>query len=222
MELINSPLDKGINKIFTVETKIKKLNVLVIDDLQRNIDEALLQLKNHEVTVCTTFLEASRILAGADSPSRYNESAILPFDAVLTDLLMPTSPIGVSEPVQDWEKEEDVIARETPGVIEKFGPLMPYGLIIVLTCIRRNIPVALLSNGGHHNHPMNWAIDLIGYEGNEISSLGGVPFYTSGRRIYPDEMISKYPWLLVDESSQTRPHLKNWIGALEKLFPQKL
>jgi CheY-like chemotaxis protein len=187
--------------------------VLVIEDNQENIDQALLQLQEHEVTVCKTFREAERILASNES-GRYKEDAILPFDAILTDLFLLPSPIGTVSCVQHYEIEETVIKRDLPKTIEQFGSEIPYGLVIAMVAMRRSIPVAILSDKGHHGHPINWAMDLIGYDKQEKLPLG-VGFTSSWGALFPKDLKIQCPWIEVTDKTF---HRKNWIGTLNRLL----
>ncbi len=140
---------------------MKKLRVLVIEDSLVQIEAAQAQLVNHEITVCRSFREAEGVLAGAKNGCWYKEDAEFPFDAVLTDLFLPPSPIGTVSVVQNYETEEGVIKRDLPKTIERFGEEIPYGLVIALASMRRNTPVAIVSDKNHHGHPINWALDLV-------------------------------------------------------------
>ena len=140
---------------------MKKLRVLVIEDSLIQIEAAKVQLVDHEVTICKSFREAEMILAGAKNGCWYKEDADFPFDAVLTDLFLLPSPIGIVSCVQSYENEEDVIKRDLPKTIAQFGEEIPYGLVIALASMRRNTPVSIVSDKSHHGHPINWALDLV-------------------------------------------------------------
>ncbi len=153
------------------------MRILVIENNQIHIDAAKTQLAEHEVTICESYREAEKILAGADNGCWYKEDAEFPFDAVLTDLFLPPSPIGTMSTVQDYEKEENVIARDSSKAIEKFGEEIPYGLVIALASMRRGVPVAIVSDKSHHSHPINWALDLVVSREKRLL-LGTSPFLT--------------------------------------------
>jgi CheY-like chemotaxis protein len=140
---------------------MKKLRVLVIEDSLKQIEAAQVQLADHEVTICSSFREAEMVLAGAKNGCWYKGDAEFPFDAILTDLFLPPSPVGTVSCVQHYEKEEDVIKRDLPETIARFGEEIPYGLVIVLASMRRNTPVSIVSDKSHHSHPINWALDLV-------------------------------------------------------------
>lgn len=153
------------------------MKILIIEDSKIHIDAAKTQLTGHEVTICKSYREAEKILAGADNGCWYKEDVEFPFDAVLTDLFLPPSPIGTMSVVQNYEKEENVIARDLPKAIEKFGEEIPYGLVIALASMRRGIPVAIVSDKSHHGHPINWALDLVASRDKRLL-LGRSPFLT--------------------------------------------
>ncbi len=182
------------------------MRILVIEDSQIQSDAAQAQLVGHEVTICKSFRQAEEILAGAKNGCWYKEDADFPFDAVLTDLFLPPSPIGTVSVVQHYEKDKDVIKRDLPKTIERFGKEIPYGLVIALVSMRRNIPVAIVSDKGHHSHPINWALDLVASRERRLL-LGTSPFLT---------MEGCY-LMTKNANGET---VKNWAKALEILMKE--
>lgn len=185
---------------------MRKLRVLVIEDNSIQSEAAQTQLAGHEVTICKSFREAEAILAGAKNGCWYKQDAEFPFDAVLTDLFLPPSPIGTVSVVQSYEKEEDVINRDLPKTIERFGEEIPYGLVIALASMRRNTPVAIVSDKSHHGHPINWALDLVASRERRLL-LGTSPFLT---------MEGCY--LMTKNANGER--VKDWGKALEILMKE--
>jgi CheY-like chemotaxis protein len=147
------------------------MKILVIEDNQLHIDAAKSQLAEHDVTICNNFREAEKILAGANIGCWYKEDAQFPFDAVLTDLFLPPSPVGTLCTGYD---EEKVDPADIAKAIEEFGNEIPYGLVIALASMRRGVPVAIVSDKSHHGHPINWALDLV--SSKEKLLLGTLPF----------------------------------------------
>lgn len=180
------------------------MRVLVIEDNILNAEAAQVQLSGHKVTICGTFREAERILAGANNGCWYKKDAEFPFDAVLTDLFLPPSPIGTVSVVQSWEKEDAVIKRDLPKAVERFGDEIPYGVVIALACMRRNTPVAIVSDKSHHGHPINWALDLVSSRESRLM-LGTSPF------------LSMEGCYLLTENADGET-VKDWAKALDILM----
>ena len=157
------------------------MRILLIEDTELNVKAAQKQLVDHELTICRSFREAEQILAGDKNGCWYKEDAEFPFDVVLTDLFLPPSPIGTFSLVQHNENEEDVIVRDLPETIEKFGEEIPYGVVIALAAMRRGVPVAIATDGSHHSHPMGWALDLVNGSHPKRLLLGTNPFLAMER-----------------------------------------
>ena len=154
------------------------MRVLVIEDNQVHIDAAKKHLAGDDNTICSLYREAEKVLAGAEYGCNYAENAEFPFDAVLTDLFLPPSPIGTVTVLQYEEDEEQAIARDLSKAIEKFGEEIPYGLVIALASMRRGVPVAIVSDANHHGHPISWALDLVVSHEQKRLLFGTSPFLT--------------------------------------------
>ncbi len=164
------------------------MRILIIEDKGIHIQAAINQLSahndelldNHELTICPSYVDAERVLAG--SSHWYKEDADFPYDVVLTDLFLPPSLEGV--------------------VNGDFGKEIPYGIIFALTAMRRGVPVAIVTDASHHDHPINWALDMLGFDRQEKIEIGTSVFCTS--------------WSKVKNDNGER--VKNWKGALDKLL----
>ena len=106
--------------------------VLVIDDSERHCAAAREQLTaNYNLTVVTNYSQALKAIQQ-------------PYDAVLTDLMLPAS-------------------SETLGTeaIEKYvGQEMPLGFVIALLAAQAGCQrIAVVTDLNHHQHPMSAALD---------------------------------------------------------------
>lgn len=129
------------------------MKILVIDDNQVNLDNAVKQLGGeHEVVTCISYERAERLLTQSPIPSTekspYNAHSFKEgesmYDAVLTDLFMPPCFLGCS------------ISKDIHENIEQ-----PYGLVFMLTALRRGVKyLGLNSNANHHSSPMAWASEI--------------------------------------------------------------
>ncbi len=162
------------------------MKILVVDDKQQNRDSALETLKEHEVTVASSFDEAREIVTG-DVPMEKVQKALgrgrgpitiddaframrkemapkFDFEVVLLDLMMPVSG-GLSDTVPDarWSKEE-----------------APFGFPLMIEIAKRKGDVvkriAICSDVNHHKHVMSAALDALGgdYSGS-YTTINGVP-----------------------------------------------
>jgi CheY-like chemotaxis protein len=114
------------------------------------------------------------------------------FDAVLTDLLLPTEDEGLR-----------------PDIYRKYkGQLIPYGFAIANLAVQNKVKnVAVVSLGDHHDHPILWFCD----------SLHGM--VTSGFKIFMFDITmkeSEFPKI-----KNTRK-LKDWGRALRSLLKGEL
>ena len=168
------------------------MRILVIEDTEKHILAAQKQLVDHQVTICKTFREAERILAGADIGCWYKEDAEFPFDAVLTDLYLPLSLEGI--PANPVVGRTDTGESITKPAIEAYGAQIPYAVVIALAATRRGKPVAIVTDGGHHSHPMNWALDLVNTPRRLM--LGITPFLMTDRGVcgFDDELGYVKQW----------------------------
>jgi CheY-like chemotaxis protein len=115
------------------ETKVKNLRILVIDDGQHNLVFAQALLGAHHNVTTTDRFETAMELLKTDS-----------FDYVLTDLEMPGN---LYYPALSPER------------IDLAGTY-PYGLFIAFEATRRNLPVAIVTDGNHHENWISAALDV--------------------------------------------------------------
>lgn len=179
------------------------MKILVIDDIQENLETALIQLGNiHEVTTVSSYDEAERYIAGNlphvsangrwghigyEEEGRYDLKKHH-FDVILTDLFLPASQRA---------------AVSNPSLGEE-----PLGLIIAMAALRMDIPVAIVSRGGHHHNPFLWAMDLLAPNstGGNPYLIGNTPFTFSNDPGYYKNAKNDY----VDG--------KDWNQALDNLL----
>lgn len=133
------------------------MRILIIEDKQVNIEKVKIALAEHNLTICSSYDEAEKRFTGAEH--WYKEDAEFPYDVVLTDLFLPPSQEGVRN--VDFAQE------------------VPYGLIFALAAMRRGVPVAIVTDGSHHKHPINWALDLLGFDGMKKITIGTSIFCSS-------------------------------------------
>jgi CheY-like chemotaxis protein len=119
------------------------MKILVIDDKQENLDLAKQQLKDHEVTMVSSYDEALKLVCNYDS---YWGKLVKPdFDAVLTDLLMPAG----------RSKQGDKGMRFV-------GQEMPLGIFLAIQAANVGVQfVGLLTDKNHHDHPASAALDQL-------------------------------------------------------------
>ena len=113
------------------------MRILIVDDNQEQLTAAKEQLgSEHELVTMSRYEEAENILA------RVLRGEEPPFDAVLTDLLMPA-------PRLDACRSSNIIGQE-----------MPIGTTLAFLALRAGTnKVAVVSNMNHHKHPASAALD---------------------------------------------------------------
>ena len=180
------------------------MKILLIDDNPGNLEAARDQLNEHEFTLCSSYR------AGA---SKLNHDPILSdhkysgfsfkkgepqFDMVLTDLFLPTTLIGTGG--SDFEHQQ------------------PYGLVLAFTALRRGIKkIAIISNAGHHDHPIIWAMDSLG----EGFSVGETKFIFSQRLIWEGEKGWQKSWAENATRGSNGINVKNWKVVADELQNQE-
>lgn len=134
------------------------LRILVIDDNAAHRQSAIESLAGHEITVIDSFDALVKLIEPYwDSELKQIVEPPFPYDAVLTDMLMPMSKRNLAE---NYNPEVE----------------MPYGYVIALLVARRGARfVAMLTDASHHHHAMAATIDLMGpyscYEKVEIEQM---------------------------------------------------
>jgi CheY-like chemotaxis protein len=116
---------------------MNKKSVLIVDDSPVNHISAEEQLElDYDLHLVGNYVEAERTI---------REGKGL-FDAVLSDLLMPSEAQGMVPAVEAATK----------------GQEMPIGIFLALTAVKYGVPlVAVVSNLNHHFHPAAWALDWL-------------------------------------------------------------
>lgn len=129
------------------------MRILIIEDKEKHLLSAkkFAEECGHPVTIVTDYDAAEKALSGDDRFGR--EKTIKNFDVVMSDLMMPASKNGMGSPAEFAGKEQ------------------PYGLSLIMLAMRTGVKaVGILTDGGHHNHPMIWALDTLrGYDGKPFA-----------------------------------------------------
>lgn len=113
-----------------------KLNILLVEDTLENQESARIQLRDHNVTILSTFEATVEMISTKQ------------FDVVLTDVMLPGEAHGVS------------------GSNPEVGKDTPYGLVIAHMASARGIPVRMVTDLNHHSSPIAWSLDqLLNVEG---------------------------------------------------------
>ncbi len=130
----------------------KRYSVLVIDDKEENLRTAEAVLKAHAVTVCSSVEEAMRTM-----------KAVM-FDAVLTDMEMRP------------DKHFSALNLERYGVTET----VDYGFAVMLEVTALGIPVAIVTDGNHHQSLTSAMFDHI--KGATVNGQKVLFFNNIGKR----------------------------------------
>jgi hypothetical protein len=117
-------------------------------------------------------VEAEKLLTG--NGHWFKEDAEFPFDVVLTDLHLPISYHGTGK-TKIIDGTPGTEGELTVTTAKLYGELVPYGVIFALAAMRRGVPVAICSQGGHHHSPMNFTLDIAGDSG-KVVMIGGCKF----------------------------------------------
>jgi len=128
------------------------MKILVIDDSKNHRDSAVQTLAGHDLAVCSSYDEATKLLEvkypGDDGTSKYGyrpsegEKSLPYWDAVLCDLLMPASDECQCD---NWSGQE-----------------MPVGWSLALVAASRGAKfVAVVTDMNHHKHPASAMLDRI-------------------------------------------------------------
>lgn len=108
------------------------MKILVIDDTKKHLDAAVQTLTGHEVTLCSSYDEALKLLTEK-------------WDVVLCDLLMPAG--------------KDA---QGPNGYKFIGQKIPAGWSLALAAARHGAKyVAVASDMGHHDHPASAMLDRL-------------------------------------------------------------
>lgn len=113
-----------------------KKRVLIIDDKIRHLKGAKEQFNSddrYELITANCFSEAKKHIVRSN------------IDIIMTDIMMPG--------------EKDGQGNEGENFV---GKLMPIGLVIILLALKEEIEdIYIVSDEGHHDHPILWALDSI-------------------------------------------------------------
>lgn len=124
------------------------MRILIIEDKEKHLLSAqkFANECGHDVTIAKNYEEAEKALCGEDRFGR--KEPVKNFDVVLTDMMLPASLEGIG----DYDVRTKLKDAE-----------LPYGYQILLLAMRLGIKaVGILTDGGHHAHPMVWALDTLG------------------------------------------------------------
>jgi hypothetical protein len=140
------------------------MRILVVDDSLRHLEAARQSLADHELTLVDSYTAAQILLQkGA------------PFDAVLSDLMMPAEPQTLG-----------------PEGLKFLGHQIPIGFVVALLAARVGVKrIAVVTDANHHNHPMSAALDWIGsayWDGKERPTfkVNGAAVLIAHAKLLPD------------------------------------
>ncbi len=120
------------------EQPTPQLDILVVEDTEKNQDSAREQFRDHTITIAKNYEEGKKCLETASIQRRYH--------ILLTDLMMPK---GGSE------------TMGSEGMKYIFD-LLPFGFPLAFHAAKIRIPyIAIVTDINHHNHPISAAIDPI-------------------------------------------------------------
>lgn len=115
---------------------MNSMNILVVDDNAEHQASAERQLTGHNLTVVSSYSEASELL----------ESNVK-FDMALLDLMMPAADLRtLGKNAKEFQDKE-----------------LPMGTILAFQALRAGVKkVAVLTDTNHHMHPASAAFDYLG------------------------------------------------------------
>ena len=123
------------------------MKILVVDDKEGNRKSAEKTLEGHELTIVGSYEEAMNLMQVPPELRRGEPAPAIPFDAVLTDMMMPMGNQQTLAP-RFFKPTEQV----------------PYGFIIALKAAMRGAKyVAMVTDTNHHAGAMSAALDAIDY-----------------------------------------------------------
>lgn len=139
------------------------VRILVFDDNKTNREAARAQLKDHDLTVVSTYDEAQELLTPRFDNHK-QEMTYPNFDVVLVDLLVPAS--------QQAQISTELVGKE-----------MPVGIFIGLVAAVKGHAkyVAIFTDSDHHSHPASACFDIFneGDAGRYIMT----PFLVEGSKM---------------------------------------
>ena len=182
------------------------MRILVLDDSTAHRFSAPSLLRDHDLTVVSTYEEAEMRL-GADK-----------FDAFLGDLMLPASEKTLS-----------------PKAYHFVGEEMPLGTILALLALKHGVKyVAVLTDTNHHMHPASAAFDEFQPRWTGPFAVGDTRILCGGDDFvcYVDEETgAKVDWAFIqaDEGKKKYPEIewrnhrglvlaKDWAEALAQLI----
>lgn len=178
-----------------------KMRILVVDDNEQHRRAAHAFLKDHDLTVVGDFEKAQHLLARGGNGYKSGDKKP-PFDAVLTDLMLPASD-----------------AQQGPDGMEFVGQEMPIGTILMLRAIACGVKyVACVTDMNHHHHPASAAFDRFGYfvSGETIGICGNDGEYITYVTANTFEKLDLYVALKKTEEEVVR--VKDWSVVLHALL----
>lgn len=180
------------------------MKILVIEDDPTHQEAAKAQLKDHDVTVVGSYDEGQALL-GAEDPYGCKMSGKHNFDAVLVDLIMPSS--------------TQMLGRGASS------SLMPVGIFLALLAARNGAKyVAVFTDSNHHDNAASACFDAFHARGAHQPKLlqvegAKVLFCNSPNAINSfsrDDLSKKLTW----SEAQKQPSVlaKNWLVVLDFLL----
>ena len=167
---------------------MEKLTILFVEDTEVHRQAAIEQLKDHNLIICKNFTEFQTI-------SKEDQQV----DVVLTDCLLPAE-ASAYVPQEGHSKDQ-----------------VPFGTIVLLWAIQKNIPKAgMLMLNNHHDHPIAAGLDAIGGGRKQVTKFGNTEILISTGDYYKDDSSGEFI------SSKLRhtegSYIKEWGFFLQKLM----
>jgi len=184
------------------------MRILVIDDNATHCQVAQKLLGDHDLTVVGTYDEGQELLCSSE-----------PFDAVLTDLMLPGS------------------AKAQIPNSPLIGAEMPIGTTLAFLALRQGCKrIAVVTDTNHHDHPASAAFDIFRSEKdrgrNHVFSVGDarVLCTNSGNDVtlFDKNTLESigYDFLFSPEGEEKYPYsrgtiqAKNWLKVLNQLMEE--
>jgi CheY-like chemotaxis protein len=190
------------------------MRILIIEDKPKHILSAEKFAKEcgKEVVIVKSYDEAEKALCGEDRFGR--GEPVKNFEVVLTDMMLPASLTGIG----NYDKKKAVEGTE-----------QPYGLSLMMLAMRTGVKaVGLLTDGGHHDHPLTWALDTLrGYGDGEHFTIGDVtvlcasdgPRFTQKYRKDEEDKPRHVP--AGDPLEGAKDWMEFWLMLMSACGPQK-
>jgi CheY-like chemotaxis protein len=185
-----------------MENENKPLEILVVEDQQHHQEAAKQLLKEHNVTIVSTYDEATNLLK---IPNICDEGLVQPsYDAVLTDMFLTQGEGRCLSP------DRQHLASEQ----------MPFGYPIALMACQKGVPyVVIVSDANHHSGPMAYSMDFFSNMFNDVRTIlqfGNTRLAIINREIKNSKYLNGNGKIISTRQNVTdATPVKNWKDAIE-------